>query len=219
MGRLAFHPLGPGSWPVTSRWRPPHRPGHRGVDLGVYKRPLYAGISGKALRKDQPGGAGYYVEIYAGNLMVSTFHMSRIDIANEQHVAAGQQIGVSGGVPGEPGAGNTDGAHLHFEIWENGRDTDPLPDLNAVASTGAPTPPPEEEDMPISNDEWARLEQLFKDERNHNYAIRDQAVTSIIEAIVRADADDATEEDVTRKRDELLAVIKPQLDRIEIRDT
>jgi hypothetical protein len=217
MGRLEFHPLGPGNWPVTSPWRPPHRPGHRGVDLGVYKQPLYASVDGRATRGDEPGGAGYWVNIETrSGLTVKCFHMSRIQIQFGQHVTAGQQIGVSGGVPGEPGAGNTGGAHLHFEIWEGGRDTDPLPDLNAVSGSGSPTPTPPEEDIDMTADELsAMLDEKFKSERNHNYAIRDQAVAAITEAIVRADADDATEEDVTRKRDELLAVIKPQLDRIE----
>lgn len=60
----------------------------------------------------------------------------------------------------------------------------------------------------------------FVSERLEQVAAADRAkmgiyTEAIIEAVVRADADNATEEQVTRKRDELLAVIRPQLDRIE----
>jgi hypothetical protein len=56
----------------------------------------------------------------------------------------------------------------------------------------------------------ARLEQVAAADR----AIMGALAQGIVEAIVRADADNATEEQVTQKRDELLAVIKPQLDKI-----
>jgi hypothetical protein len=56
----------------------------------------------------------------------------------------------------------------------------------------------------------ARLEQVAAADR----ATMGALAQGIVEAIVRADADNATEEQVTQKRDELLAVIKPQLDKI-----
>lgn len=138
--RLKYHPLGPGWWPLSSKWRPAHRPGHRGVDVPVFKANLYASIDGIATRHDEPGGAGYWVQIATpnGHLWVRQFHMSRIIVPHGTQVRAGDLIGVSGGVPGEPGAGNTDGAHLHFEIWEGGVDTDPEPDLTAVQDVQTP---------------------------------------------------------------------------------
>lgn len=166
MGRIAFHPLGPGNWPVTSPWRGPGRPDHRGIDLGCFKKPLYASVTGRATRGSE-AGAGWWVNIISddGRILTKCFHMSRIDIAQNERVTAGQRIGISGGVPGEPGAGNTGGAHLHYEIWENGRDTNPAPDLAAVAgvSSGAPTPeqPKPLPPIPDMEDDMAASDGLY----------------------------------------------------------
>jgi murein DD-endopeptidase MepM/ murein hydrolase activator NlpD len=143
MARIQYHPLGPGNWPLTSAWRTPSRPNHRGVDIGVVKSPLYASVTGRATHGSEPNGAGWWVNIISddGRILTKCFHMSRIDIDQNERVTAGQRIGTSGGVPGEPGAGNTTGAHLHYEIWEGGRDTDPAPDLTAVSNPPKPVPP------------------------------------------------------------------------------
>jgi murein DD-endopeptidase MepM/ murein hydrolase activator NlpD len=47
-----------------------------------------------------------------------------------QLVQPGDVIGLSGGAPGTRGAGwMTTGAHLHFEVLENGEHVDPLDHL------------------------------------------------------------------------------------------
>lgn len=99
--------------------------------------------------------------------------------------------------------------------------------VDAIAGAGGTTTPPAGDDDEMSPDQEARvikaindftserLEQVAAADRAHMAAIADQRVPIIVDAIVRADADNATEEIVTRKRDELLAVIQPQLEALK----
>ena len=48
------------------------------------------------------------------------FHQSEIDVNVGDHVLAGQKIGLIGGT------GRVTGAHLHWEVWVNGVQVDPL---------------------------------------------------------------------------------------------
>jgi hypothetical protein len=136
MGVLEYHPCGPGNWPTSSPHRSVNRlrPLHRGTDKPLFKRPQFASISGRATRGDQIGGAGFWVNIDRpdGQVTTKSFHLSQINITWGEIVKAGQQIGISGGVPGEPGAGNTTGAHVHYEVWVRGIDINPDPELELV---------------------------------------------------------------------------------------
>ena len=49
-----------------------------------------------------------YASLYA--------HLSKLMVKKGDVVKAGDIIGLSGGVPGQPGAGASTGYHLHFEI-------------------------------------------------------------------------------------------------------
>ncbi|MFH0834189.1 MAG: M23 family metallopeptidase, partial [Patescibacteria group bacterium] len=54
-------------------------------------------------------------------------HISRILVKEGDLVRAGDLIGLSGGIPGTPGAGYmTTGAHLHFEVIDHGEHKNPL---------------------------------------------------------------------------------------------
>lgn len=215
---LERHPLDPGPWWVSSAWRPPHRPNHRGIDLaGPVGTPIRAAITGTASRGNEPGGAGWWVNISNGTTTVKSFHMSRIDIANGQHVNAGDVIGAMGGAIGHPGAGSSTGPHLHFEIWTGGRDIDPAPALAAVANVvgdiadGTTTPDQEDEMTPEQMAELKkhiddRLEQVANADRAHMAAIRDQGVASVASVIAAAVASDETTD--TRLRDELAALVR-----------
>jgi len=59
-------------------------------------------------------------------------HLSRLAVTPGQVVGAGVPIGLSGGQPGEPGAGNTTGPHLHLSIRYAGATVCPQPLLLAV---------------------------------------------------------------------------------------
>jgi murein DD-endopeptidase MepM/ murein hydrolase activator NlpD len=47
-------------------------------------------------------------------------HLSRIAVVNDQHVKRGDVIGYVGST------GRSTGAHLHYEVWMNGKLADPM---------------------------------------------------------------------------------------------
>ncbi|GHU45429.1 peptidase M23 [Clostridia bacterium] len=104
---------------------------HHGIDItksgGSDGLPIYAAQSGTVLTAygdgDYHGGYGNYVVIsHGGPNKLSTLyaHMSSSAVSEGQEVTKGQVIGYVGKT------GWATGPHLHFEVWVNGRDTDPL---------------------------------------------------------------------------------------------
>lgn len=102
---------------------------------------VYAAADGMVV-KISPANSGRYAQVtlahgkgglppgYTGTsdgLLTLYGHMSQIDVKVGDIVRRGDIIGFSGGMPGTTGAGlRTTGAHMHFEVWENGRRVDPL---------------------------------------------------------------------------------------------
>ena len=126
-------PFGPRINPVTHKAQD-----HGGVDLAVpvgsYVGAVGAGTVGTVVF-DHPV-AGHYVEVdHGGGTWSRYLHLSRIDVKKGQPVKVGEQLGVSGGGPGQPGAGRSTGPHLHLEIWQGGqpyrggKPTNPIPFL------------------------------------------------------------------------------------------
>lgn len=114
-------------WPASAG-----RPNHWGTDFGVPQgTPLRATVDGTIVRHNSDGFGAYVLDIIADDgLLVRNGHLSRMDVNTGQRVKAGDVIGLTGGIPGTPGAGYSTGAHLHWELrrdrlWSGGAWVDP----------------------------------------------------------------------------------------------
>lgn len=67
-----------------------------------------------------PTGYGDYINLAVGRYWLRYAHVSSIDARG--NVRKGDPIGLSGGAPGAPGAGSSQGEHLHFEVRTDGPD-------------------------------------------------------------------------------------------------
>lgn len=119
-----------GDAPVSSGFGPRGERNHNGVDLAVAQGSAVLAATGGEVTyagSNDPGGYGSWVEITAPDGTVTRYgHMSGINVAQGAKVSAGQMIGQSGGTPGTAGAGNSQGAHLHFEVRVGGNPVDPV---------------------------------------------------------------------------------------------
>ena len=124
-GGSGFHciwPL-PGVTYVSAGWN--GYPGHKGMDIaGPWGTPIVAAADGQVIEAndyDSWGYSwGYYVLIYHNGTYSTRYaHMSSVAVSTGQYITAGTIIGYEGET------GNAFGAHLHFEVYENGTRVDP----------------------------------------------------------------------------------------------
>ncbi|MEJ3743145.1 M23 family metallopeptidase [Actinomycetes bacterium KLBMP 9797] len=130
-------PLPPDSYHLVSRFRPPSRPDHDGIDLAAPTgTPIYAAAAGVVLAAgcdsaycDRPGnpnlsGCGLRINInHGGGFATRYCHAVRLNVSAGAQVQAGQLIAWVGST------GRSSGPHLHFEIH---RDAPPLTENNAT---------------------------------------------------------------------------------------
>ncbi len=119
------------------------RPHHdyAAFDLGIpVGTPVFAMTSGTATTAsgagtfpNDPNRCGTIVALAGVDGAIYTYcHLSRLAVVTGQVVGAGTPIGLSGGQPGAPGAGNTTGPHLHLGIRFAGATICPQPLLLAI---------------------------------------------------------------------------------------
>lgn len=102
---------------------------HNAVDIPQYQStPVRAAGDGVVyVARDNGYGYSYIILSHAGGFMTVYGHISSILVKAGQEIKQGEIIGLSGGMPGTPGAGYmTTGPHLHFEVHFNGKYVDPL---------------------------------------------------------------------------------------------
>jgi hypothetical protein len=106
--------------------------------------PLVAVLPGKVRRVKPAGyndGYGSYVEINHGVIEGHAYrtlcaHMANVSVLQVGHsFGAGQQIGLMGST------GNSDVVHVHFILWRDGVNVDPMPYLTGAVVTPPVEPP------------------------------------------------------------------------------
>lgn len=94
---------------------------HTGMDFKAsYGSRIYATAAGTVIHAGWKGGYGKMVEIQHANGFVTRYaHMSRVQVAEGNHVILGDVIGNIGST------GRSTGPHLHYEVRLNDRALDP----------------------------------------------------------------------------------------------
>lgn len=126
-------PVDPGYRGISTYFHDPTYPfrklfEHSGIDIPQpHGTPVGAAAPGYVAWTRTGSSYGNYVMIIHANGVATLYaHLSKIMVVADQFVARGETIGLSGGTPGTPGAGLSTGAHLHFEVREDGIPVDPL---------------------------------------------------------------------------------------------
>jgi len=95
---------------------------HPGLDISAdYGQPVLATGDARVATAGMNGAYGNMVMLDHGYGIITKYgHLSRIVVSDGQQVKRGDVIGFVGST------GRSTGAHLHYEVWMNGRLTNPL---------------------------------------------------------------------------------------------
>ena len=95
---------------------------HTGIDIATsFGTPVHVVAEGIVTFAGRRGGYGNVVEVDHGNGYMTRYaHNKALDVHAGQHVQAGDTIAQAGST------GRSTGAHVHFEVWRDGRVLNPL---------------------------------------------------------------------------------------------
>ena len=116
MGEIVYYPVGEDT-PVYHGFG--WGGNHKGAD---YKLPVGTPVKsmrdGKVIESAEDSKTyGRYLMVQHDDGYASLYgHLSKLNKRKGDTVKGGEVIGLSGGAVGAPGAGQTTGAHLHFEV-------------------------------------------------------------------------------------------------------
>ena len=108
---------------------------HDAIDIPVEQGSAVHAAADGVVRSVSDKGMGFNALVIEHEGGVSTLygHVTQFLVSEGQRVEAGQEVALSGGRPGTPGAGMfTTGAHLHFEVHKDGAAVDPMTYLQGV---------------------------------------------------------------------------------------
>lgn len=116
---------------------------HRGVDIRAAQgTPVYATKSGKVdqMNSNSSTAGGLLVLGHIGGFQTKYMHLSRIVVRPGETIRNGQLVGYSGGARGTSGAGNSEVAHLHFEMLKHGVPVNPVDSLAKLGNVAVKNP-------------------------------------------------------------------------------
>jgi murein DD-endopeptidase MepM/ murein hydrolase activator NlpD len=102
---------------------------HEGVDVGSpCDAPVWAVLAGTVVATGRGESSGNYIRIDHGlvggrHLVTTSMHLNTIQVAPQQAVARGQQVGLSGST------GLSTSCHVHLALTVDGVNSDPVPYL------------------------------------------------------------------------------------------
>lgn len=114
-----------------------HPSPHAGIDfacpVGTQAQSITDGVISK-IANDPMLGESIRVNTAGGREWVYG-HLSQVNVTYGQHVSSGDVLGLTGGIPGTPGAGHSTGPHIHISMLQNGQMIDPTQMISSAGST------------------------------------------------------------------------------------